>query len=75
MNKVIVAETGINWNFVYSVIYEDDLILVLKDLGRFHKFDSDRKFDEPINEWIEIFGEFAFVGKNRVKKLVEIERT
>ena len=70
----IVADVGINWNFLYEVVYEDDLILVLKDLGGFHKFDEDRKFKGKVDEY------FDFLGKSSVmiggkSKLVEIKKS
>ena len=64
------ADCGINWIFVYAVLHEDDCIIILKDLGRFHKFDEDRKFDKKIDGWIEIRGDYVFI--NNTKKLVEI---
>lgn len=68
----VVAESGINWIFVYEVDHEDESILVLKDLGRFHKFDEERKFKGQISEWIEICKDYVFVGSTRTKKLVEV---
>lgn len=65
------ADTGINWIFVYEVIYEDDCILILKDLGRFHKFDEDRKFHGQVDKWIEIRSDWCQLPG--AKKLVEIQ--
>ena len=53
------ADSGINWIFVYEVIHEDDEILVMRDLGRFHKFDPERMWEKPIDQWIEIGREFT----------------
>lgn len=69
--KIFYADSGINWIFVYEVEYEDDDILVLKDLGRFHKFDEDRKFKQPIAAWIEIGKDWVWIGIQR--KLVEVK--
>lgn len=69
---MIYAETGINWEFVYEVVFEDDCILVLKDLGRFHRFDDDRMWTKPIDAYIEITGDFARMS-NGARKLVEIQ--
>ncbi len=65
------AQDGINWEFLYEVLHEDDDILVLKDLGRFHKFDEDRMWKRPIDAYFDIFGEFARIGGKM--KLVEVQ--
>lgn len=72
MTQRIIADSGINWLFLYRVEYEDDCIVVLKDLGRFHKYDSDRTWKgEPIAEWVEIIGDYIQCpGKPR--RLVEV---
>ena len=70
MNKYV-ADSGINWIFVYKVLHEDDEIIVLEDCGRFHKFDADRKFTGHISNWIEFRGGFVYVGST--KKLVEVK--
>ena len=72
----IYAESGINWKFLYEVEYEDDCILVLRDMGRYHRYDDERKFKGKIDKYIEIRGECAFVydGKNVKAKLVEIHQ-
>ena len=68
-----VVDSGINWIFVYEVTHEDEDILVLKDLGRFHKFDEDSKFAGKIDEWIELHKDYAIVGCSvKTRKLVEI---
>lgn len=76
MNKYV-AETGINWIFVYKVLHEDDEIIVLEDCGRFHKFDADRKFPGQIDNWIDFCKDSVYVGsnENKVKKLVEVKKT
>lgn len=71
MNKYV-AETGINWIFVYKVLHEDDEIIILEDCGRFHKFDADRKFPGQIDDWVDFRSDFVFIGS--VKKLVEIKK-
>lgn len=65
------ADTGINWIFVYEVIYEDDCILILKDLGRFHKFDEDRKWPKQIDGYMDFFN--SMVRINGATKLYEIQ--
>lgn len=50
----IYAEQGINWMFVYEAQYEDDDIVILKDLGRFHRYDEERMFKGTVDAWIEI---------------------
>lgn len=65
------AESGINWEFVYEVLFEDDEILVLKDLGRYHRFDEDRMWTGPLT-YFEIHGDFAHCPDGR--KLVEVQR-
>jgi len=66
----IYADTGINWIFVYEVIYEDDCILVLQDLGRWHKYDEDRSWKRPIDQWINLGQEYARCKDGM--KLVEV---
>ena len=70
----IYADSGINWEFLYKVEYEDDCILVLRDMGRYHKFEDERKFKGKIDKYIDIRGEYAFVydGSWAGHKLVEI---
>lgn len=70
----IYADSGINWEFLYKVEYEDDCILILRDMGRYHKYDKERMFNGVIDKYINIRGEYAFIydGKNAVSKLVEI---
>jgi len=65
------ARLGINWEFLYQVLYEDDDILVLKDLGRYHRFDTDRSWTKPIDAYIEFYGDYAH--GNGWKKLVEVK--
>ena len=67
------ADYGINWIFVYGVLYEDDCILILKDMGRFHQFDEDRKCPYEIEEWVEIRLNSGYVYKTDGKKLVEVQ--
>lgn len=72
-----VADTGINWIFVYEVLHEDAEIIVLKDRGRFHKFDADSKFTGQIDEWIDfnVGNGFVRVGHNPSRKLlVEVKQ-
>lgn len=70
----IYADSGINWEFLYEVEYEDDCILILRDMGRYHRYDKERMFNGTIDKYIDIRGEYAFVydGKNAGSKLVEI---
>lgn len=70
----IYAYSGINWEFLYEVEYEDDCILILRDMGRYHRHDKERMFSGVIDKYIDIDGEYAFVydGKNAGVKLVEI---
>lgn len=65
------AMTGINWEFLYGVIYEDECILILKDLGRFHRFDADRMWTAPIDKYIDITNDYARV--DNALKLVEVQ--
>lgn len=71
------ADSGINWIFVYEVEYEDEDILILRDLGRFHKFDQDRTYKGAIDGWVDITGDFVHVpvpGQTLMKrKLVEVK--
>lgn len=69
---MIYADTGINWIFVYRVEYEDDCILVLRDLGRYHKFDEDRSWGKPVDKWVEIVGNTWACIDGKLK-LVEIK--
>lgn len=72
MAQRIVADSGINWIFLYRVEYEDDCIIILTDLGRFHKLDEARTGEgEPITEWIEIIGDYIRT-KGHPARLVEI---
>ena len=66
------AGSGINWEFLYKVEYQDDLILVLLYIGRFHKYDYARQWTKPIEAYIEIIGDIAIVNDKRL--LVEIKQ-
>lgn len=66
----IYATYGINWFFPYSVEYEDDDILILRELPRCHKYDRNHGADEPVTAWIELGREWAIVNGQR--KLVEV---
>ncbi len=72
MLNPIYATIGINWEFLYQVEYEDDCILVLKDLGRFHRWDDDRKYIGKIDKYIDIFTDYARV--DGTLKLFEVNR-
>jgi hypothetical protein len=65
------AESGINWIFVYEVMYEDNEILCLKDLGRYHKFDKSRSFEHPITAWVDVKTK-DYIRINEKVKLVEV---
>ncbi len=65
------VSSGINWIFVYGVLYEDDCIVILKDLGRFHRYDEDRMFTGPIDGWVDFIGECIMIDDSL--KLVEIQ--
>jgi hypothetical protein len=67
---VVYAVSGINWEFLYEVEYEDELILVLRDMGRYHRYDESRMYKGPIAQYIEIIGEWAWLPGGR--KLVEV---
>jgi len=73
----VYADSGINWEFLYEILYEDDEILVLKDLGRYHKYDQDRMWTKPIKAYIRVERDgFAyhssFPGEYK-RKLVEVQ--
>lgn len=72
MQNAIYIQTGINWEFCYEVLYEDLDILVVKDLGRFHRFDENQKWKGARDKYIDFAGDFVLVGSR--KKLVEIQR-
>ena len=65
------VSSGINWIFVYGVLYEDDCIVILKDLGRFHRYDEDREFTGQIDDWVDFIGECIMIDGSL--KLVEIQ--
>lgn len=68
----IVAMTGINWIFLYRVEYEDEAIVILKDLGRFPRWDEARPLDgEPIAAYIDIINEYIRVP-GKPLRLVEV---
>lgn len=68
------AESGINWEFLYQVEYEDDDILILRDLGRYHKFDTDRMFTKPIEKYLDnITNASGLVYVGNKLKCVEIK--
>ena len=66
---MIYADTRINWIFPYEVIYEDEDILILKELPREHKCNMQSKIDR----WITILGNATdiFIGDKR--KALEIQ--
>lgn len=68
----IVAMTGINWIFLYRVEYEDEAIVILKDLGRFHRWDEARSWNgEPITAYIDIINEYVR-APGKPLRLVEV---
>lgn len=67
---MIYADNGINWEFLYEVQYEDNEILILKDLGRFHKFDEDQMYKGKIDKYIELGHDYVRID-NKLK-LVEV---
>lgn len=69
----VYADSGINWEFIYEIVFEDADILVLKDLGRYHKYDIDRMWTAPIKAYIEIRGDFAYCP-DWGRKLVEVQK-
>lgn len=71
---MIYATTGINWEFLYEVLYEDADILVLKDLGRFHRFDQDRMWTKPIDSYIELYAQSGMARVGDTLKLVEVQK-
>jgi hypothetical protein len=65
----IYADSGINWVFPYAVEYEDDDIVLLKELPRVHKGDK----PPTINKWIDLSrGSYVYIDNK--KKLYEIVR-
>ena len=69
---MVYADNGINWEFLYAVEYEDDCILVLRDMGRFHKFDDDRMYKGKIDAYIEV-GRDGWARTPTGRKLVEVK--
>ena len=67
---MIYADSGINWIFPYAVEYEDDCILILKELPREHKGERQSKIDK----WITLNRDDT-TCINGVRKLVEIKST
>ena len=66
----VYATNGINGEFLHEVEYEDDCILVLREMGRFHRYDEDRMYKGDITQYIEIQGDWAWCRDGR--KLVEV---
>lgn len=69
----IYAYSGINWEFLFSVEYEDDDIIVLKDMGRYHRFDEDQMFKGTIDKYIDIFRQSEQARIDGKLKLMEIK--
>ena len=67
---MIYADSGINWIFPYTVEYEDDCILILKQLPREHKGELQSKIDK----WITLNTD-GIVWIDGTCKLVEIKLT
>lgn len=65
---MIYADSGINWIFPYAVEYEDDCILILKELPREHKGELQSKIDK----WITLNPDNT-TWIDGVRKLVEIK--
>lgn len=66
------AESGINWIFVYEVTHEDDDIIILKDLGRYHKYDEGQRFEGKIDAWFDFCGSAYLRVGNGPLKLFEL---
>ena len=67
---MIYADSGINWIFPYAVEYEDELIIILKELPREHKGALQSKVDK----WVTLNPD-ATVWIDGARKLVEIKST
>ena len=67
---MVYADNGINWFFPYEVEFEDDEILILKELPRQHKSFSTMKVDK----WIDIHGNGGTATVDNQLKLLEIVR-
>lgn len=68
-----IADTGINWIVVYEVVYEDEEILILRECGRFHKYDDDRQFKGEIAAWIDSMDDTYCRVEGKLR-LVEIQQ-
>lgn len=66
----IYADSGINWVFPYAVEFENDDIILLKELPRVHKSDK----LPTINKWIDLCSSGSYVYIDNKKKLYEITR-
>ena len=67
---MIYADSGINWIFPHTVEYEDEFIIILKELPRVHKGALQSKIDK----WITLNPD-GTVWIDGVRKLVEIKST
>ena len=71
---MIYADSGINWFFPYKVLFEDEDILILKELPRCHRFDSERGANDPVDKWIDFLSNYTYARVDGTLKLVEIQR-
>ena len=72
--KKVYIEHGINWLFVYEVEYEDECIVLLNDMGRFHRYDKDRVYTGPVDGYIDFVGSSMIRIDSQPLKLFEINK-
>lgn len=68
---MVYADLGINWVFPYLVTYEDDDILILKELPRVHKNDVGMV---PIHKYITINTNYDTALVDGKVKLLEVTK-
>jgi hypothetical protein len=69
--EMVYGDNGINWEHLYEVLCEEEEILVLRYMGRWHKYDKNQRYAGKVDKYIEIFDDIARVGGK--VKLVEIQ--
>ena len=65
---MIYADYGINWIFPYEVIFEDEYIIILKELPRMHKGEAQIKIDA----WIDLMPRTGEIYISNKRKALEI---